>query len=194
MVNSKKHLLIKKSLGCFGQHNKLRTFCVRIMFNKLFDHFITSCIIVNSLLLASKQYEGNYDQKFISDWNQLLDLIDLIFSVIFLLECLIKILATGFIGHKKAYMRDGWNWIDFFIVCISMLIFIPGIGQNSLKALRTTRILRPLRSLHKLESMKRLIQTIFASIPGLFNVCVFQTFIFTIFAIISLNFFVGKQY
>ena len=42
--------------------------------------------------------------------------------------------------------------------------------------------------------MKSLIQTIFASIPGLFNVCVFQTFIFTIFAIISINFFIGKQY
>lgn len=33
-----------------------------------------------------------------------------------------------------------------------------------------------------------------ASVPGLFSVCLFQTFVFTIFAIISINFFVGKHY
>ena len=42
--------------------------------------------------------------------------------------------------------------------------------------------------------MKSLLQTFFASIPDLFNVCIFMTFISTIFAIIGVNLFVGTQY
>ena len=36
--------------------------------------------------------------------------------MIFLLEAVIKIVAMGFIGHSKAYLRDPWNIIDFVIV------------------------------------------------------------------------------
>lgn len=42
--------------------------------------------------------------------------------------------------------------------------------------------------------MRSLLTTFFASIPGLLNVCLFQTFIFTIFAIIGVNIFQGKHY
>ena len=69
IVDSMKHLLIKVSLHCLGPKNKLRVLCVHILFKKWFDHFITSCIIVNSILLATKQYEGNYDGGFHSSWN-----------------------------------------------------------------------------------------------------------------------------
>ena len=39
-----------------------------------------------------------------------------------------------------------------------------------------------------------MLNTFFNSIPGLFNVCIFMVFIFTIFSIIAVNFFAGKQY
>ena len=42
--------------------------------------------------------------------------------------------------------------------------------------------------------MKILIETFISSIPGLLNVCIFMVFIFTIFSIVGINFFVGKQY
>ena len=42
--------------------------------------------------------------------------------------------------------------------------------------------------------MRSLLKTFFASIPGIFNVCIFMTFIFVIFSIISVNFFMGRQY
>lgn len=97
----------------------------------------------------------------------------------------------GFIKHKAAYLRDAWNWIDFIIVVVSVIGFTPISNDSSMKAFRTMRILRPLRSMHKLESMRNLLNTFFASIPGLFNVCLFQMFFFTIFAIVAVNFFLG---
>ena len=145
------------SLFCLSASNRFRYIIVHIMVNKWFDRFITLCIILNSLLLASKEYESNYDAEYVSEWNQVLDKIDVVFSVIFLLECLVKIGAMGFMMHRNAYIRDAWNILDFLIVIVSVVSFAPGIDQSSLKALRTARILRPPRSLNQLTSMRSLI-------------------------------------
>lgn len=101
----------------------------------------------------------------------------------------------GFVGHKKAYLRDPWNCLDFFIVLISIISMlpIPG-GSDSLKALRTFRILRPLRSINKMPTMRQQIQSLLSSIPGLMRVFFFIIFIFCIFAIFGTNQFLGQQY
>ena len=190
-INEKNHLFSLKSLYCLGRKNRLRTACVHTMVNKWFERFITFCIVINSLLLATREYDAKYDFSYESTWNGVLDKIDLFFTVVFIFECLVKVIGMGFILHKKSYMRDKWNWIDFFIVLVSIVAFTPGIDPKSLKVFRTARILRPLRSMSQLKSMRMVIQTFINSIPGLFNVCIFQAFIFTIFAIISINFFVG---
>ena len=97
------------------------------MVNKWFDRFITLCIILNSILIASKEYESNYDVNYESDWNKILDKIDLVFSIIFIVEATIKIIGMGFIIHKKSYLRSAWNWIDFLIVLVSIVSFLPMI-------------------------------------------------------------------
>ena len=121
---------------------------VQIMVNKWFDRFITFCIILNSLLLASQQYDKNYNVTFESKWNNILNVIDNVFTVIFLTECIVKVIAMGFIRHKNSYLRDYWNWIDFFIVLVSVVSLLPFNDLSAIKALRTARILRPLRSMN----------------------------------------------
>ena len=121
--------------------------------------------------------------------------VDDAFSIIFLCECIFKVLAMGFILHKNSYMRDPWNWLDIFVVRIPVVTWLPGIeGNSSMKSLRTFRILRPLRSINSLPSMKALIQSLLSSIPGMVNVFIFLAFIFTIFAIFGTHQFVGSQY
>ena len=44
--------------------------------------------------------------------------IEYIFLVIFTVECGMKIIAYGFILHSGAYLRNGWNILDFIIVVI----------------------------------------------------------------------------
>ncbi|KAA0194092.1 hypothetical protein HAZT_HAZT008021 [Hyalella azteca] len=48
--------------------------------------------------------------------------IEIIFMVIFTLECGMKILAYGFVMHQGAYLRSVWNFIDFLIVVIGMVM------------------------------------------------------------------------
>ena len=92
-VGKERYLFDKHSLHCLGQNNKFRACCVHIIVNKWFDRFITVCILINSAMLASKEYEGNYDANFTSEWNTLLDLVDQVFSVIYIIECLLKIVS-----------------------------------------------------------------------------------------------------
>lgn len=44
--------------------------------------------------------------------------IEYIFLVIFTVECVMKIMAYGFMMHPGAYLRSGWNLLDFTIVVI----------------------------------------------------------------------------
>jgi hypothetical protein len=43
--------------------------------------------------------------------------VDKIFLALYGAEMLIKIVAMGFYYGKFAYLSDGWNKLDFFIVC-----------------------------------------------------------------------------
>ena len=40
------------------------------------------------------------------------------FLVIFTGEAIIKIIAYGFVMHPGAYLRNGWNILDFVIVLV----------------------------------------------------------------------------
>lgn len=161
----------------------------------VFDAFITLAIILNSILLASTDYEPRLNPDHVSSWTPTQEKIDLVFSGIFIFEAFVKIVAMGFLFHKKSYLRDAWNCLDFFIVCVSIVGMLPiDAGSESLKALRTFRILRPLRSINKLPSMRKQIKSLLSAIPGLFRVFFFIIFIFTIFAIFGTNQFLGQQY
>lgn len=70
-------------------------------------------ILLNSLVLVLYDYS---DRDSLTYKNQILDIAGSVFTCIFTLECFLKILAQGLILHKKSYLRDGWNCIDFVVV------------------------------------------------------------------------------
>ena len=44
--------------------------------------------------------------------------IEYIFLAIFTLEVILKIIAYGLCLHPNAYLRSGWNLLDFIIVVV----------------------------------------------------------------------------
>lgn len=90
----------------------------------------------------------------------------------------------GFLFHKFAYLKDNWNLMDFFIVVMG-IIDLMQLGVN-LKALRILRVMKPLRSLKALPSMRRLVTTLFQSLPEVGNAGIFITFVIVLFAILGL--------
>ena len=147
----------KRSLYCFDRDFAIRKAFVWFVEWKWFDGFITFVILLNSLLLAFTDYQMRVEPAYISPRNELFGKIDIVFSIIFLIECVSKLIANGFVFHKNSYLRDYWNWLDFFIVIVSIIGWMPFFDAGALKALRTFRILRPLRSINSLPEMRSLI-------------------------------------
>lgn len=85
-----------------------------------------------------------------------------IYTALFATEATLKIIGMGFALGSNSYMRDAWNWLDFFVVLSSLLTALPGIENVS--GLRTFRLFRPLRSLSTLPSMRILVGTLLSSV------------------------------
>ena len=56
------------------------------------------------------------DRNDIGKNNGLIDILNMWFSIVYTIEAALKIIALGFIVHKKSYIRDPWNLIDFIVV------------------------------------------------------------------------------
>ena len=77
--------------------------------------------------------------------NKIAENSEIFFTIFFTFECFAKIISMGFIFHKKCYLRNGWNNLDFMVVVTGLLNNLPGMSNVS--SLRTFRLFRPLRSL-----------------------------------------------
>lgn len=179
----------KRSLFIFSYKNKLRKLLVWLIEQPWFDICILIIILLNSLCLAFYDYSDRDDSKFS---NKLLSIFGRIFTVIFLIEAMVKILAMGFVIHKNAYLRDPWNVLDFIVAIIGIVDLLPNVPN--LKALRTLRVFRPLKSINAVPSMRRLVSTLIISLPELGSVVVFLFFIFLLFGIFGLYQFEGETY
>ncbi|NXE78087.1 SCN3A protein, partial [Cochlearius cochlearius] len=89
----------------------------------------------------------------------LLEYADKIFTYIFFMEMLLKWVAYGL----HSYFTNAWCWLDFIIVCVSIIFSLsyilnfdtsPCSSGSALKSLRTLRALRPLRALSRFEGIK----------------------------------------
>lgn len=170
-----------RSLFCLHGDYKIRKCLVWLTCSPIFEYFITLIIGLNSIVLASADYNDRDNKTY---RNQLLDMFGQVFTNIFIAEAALKILAMGFIVHKNSYLRDAWNVLDFIVVVIGIVEYLP-VPSANLKALRTLRVLRPLRSINAFPSMKKLVSSLLMSLPSLANAVVFMMFIFIIFAILG---------
>jgi Na+/melibiose symporter-like transporter len=72
-------------------------------------------ILINSIVLALFDYTDRTSQTF---HNQVLDKINFIFTMIYAIEALLKIIAYGFYKSRTAYLKEPWNILDFIVSII----------------------------------------------------------------------------
>ena len=94
-----------------------------------FDRFIFVAIIINTINLALYWYR---QPKLL---DQITNIINIVFTVIFLLESIIKI-----IGYGSRYFKDGWNIFDFIVMVTSFIGIIISYTYNFSGAAATTAI------------------------------------------------------
>ena len=102
--------------------------------------------------------------------------LDVFFTACFTVDCVLQICARGFILHPYAYMRTGWNIVDFVVVVSSLFDTVPGIDVD-VSVIRMVRLLRPLRTLKAVPQLKLIIDTILDSGKYLLDVCCVMLFV-----------------
>ena len=168
----------------------IREFCD----SSFLDNFIMVIIILNMLTMAL------VFENCPPVYEEILTIINYIFTGIFIAECLVKLVGLG----PVAYFHTGWNKFDFFVVVASILDIIianiDGIDAAFLKSfqiirvLRVLRITRALRLVKSLKGLEKLIQTLSWSISALMNVILLMILIYSIFAILGVYFYDGIDY
>ncbi|XP_039297954.1 muscle calcium channel subunit alpha-1-like [Nilaparvata lugens] len=106
-----------------------------------------------------------------------------------------KIIAYGLIAHPGAYLRNGWNLLDFTIVVIGMIsTALSNLMKEGfdVKALRAFRVLRPLRLVSGVPSLQVVLNSILRAMVPLLHIALLVLFVIIIYAIIGLELFSGK--
>ena len=89
--------------------------------HKYFDRFILTIIILSTILLTIDN--PTLDQE--SNFVKVIGYFDTTFTIIFIIEAIIKIIAKGFcknrLGPILPYISNPWNQLDFFVVSASIL-------------------------------------------------------------------------
>ncbi|XP_055313578.1 muscle calcium channel subunit alpha-1 isoform X5 [Sitodiplosis mosellana] len=181
-----------RALFCLGLKNPLRKLCIEIVEWKTFEYIILLTIFANCIALAIFTPYPSGDSNIT---NTSLESVENIFMFIFTSECVMKIIAFGFVMHPGSYLRNGWNLLDFFIVVIGML---SALLQNMMpdgfdvKALRAFRVLRPLRLVSGVPSLQVVLNSILRAMVPLLHIALLVIFVIIIYAIIGLELFSGK--
>ena len=115
--------------------------------------------------------------------NKLMEQTELLFTISFCVEMIIKMISKGLFMDKNCYLRDYWNWLDAIVVIGSILAYLPNIGN--VNVLRAFRLFKPLRSLKTLPSMKELVVTLLESVYQLVNIFVLLEFVLLLFSILG---------
>uniref|UniRef100_M3YV11 Voltage-dependent N-type calcium channel subunit alpha-1B n=1 Tax=Mustela putorius furo TaxID=9669 RepID=M3YV11_MUSPF len=148
---------------------------------------ILATIIANCIVLALEQHLPDGDK---TPMSERLDDTEPYFIGIFCFEAGIKIIALGFVFHKGSYLRNGWNVMDFVVVLTGIL---ATAGTDfDLRTLRAVRVLRPLKLVSGIPSLQVVLKSIMKAMVPLLQIGLLLFFAILMFAIIGLEFYMGK--
>ena len=156
-----------------------------IITNFYFEVFIATIILLNMLQMAML-YEGQTD-----GYAMTLDVINYIFTVIFTIEIILKLLGFG-----MSFWYEAWNIFDFTIVFCSYIdiafsnvatqsLRMLRIGPQLLRVLRVLRVGRLLRLVKKYQRLQAIMEIVQLCLPSITNVFALLTLVLFIYAILG---------
>ncbi|XP_057696571.1 voltage-dependent R-type calcium channel subunit alpha-1E [Corythoichthys intestinalis] len=147
-----------------------------------FEYTVLAMIALNTIVLMMKYYSAP------PAYEAALKHLNTAFTVLFSIECVLKIMAFGFLN----YFRDTWNIFDFITVLGSIteivvdLQFVNTFNMSFLKLFRAARLIKLLRQGY---TIRILLWTFVQSFKALPYVCLLIAMLFFIYAIIGMQVF-----
>lgn len=172
----------RPSISTPKTNQKCRDFMIDVCDNKKFDNFILLCILGNTLSLTLKWY--GQTPFFLAQ----LEIVNLLFGVIFTIEAIMKILA-----YRRNYFREAWNKFDFTVVILTWVVVIimsfdlPFDVSILGMIARTLRIGRVFRLVKRVSAIQIILQTLLEAIPAISALGLLLGLLFFLYSIIGLS-------
>ena len=170
----------------------IRRTLYRAVLSSRVDVFVSLCIVGNVVTLALTHKGETADQK------SNLQLVNTVFTIIFMAEAVIKIVAINW----AQYWHRGWNRLDFVLVALSVfdLVIISNIdapkmnesafdSRTTVRAMQALRVLRVFRLVRKSVQVKQLFEMIKDSIGYFSNAVLVYMLMLVMFSILAMNLF-----
>ncbi|KAG1501400.1 hypothetical protein G6F47_004900 [Rhizopus delemar] len=207
------HPTYDRSLYLFSNRNPIRRWCQLIVQpsrgertfgapasrwkSLIFSVLITCCVIANVVLTIQNSPVYQYKHRNDPDAVMKLFYADWAFTIIFTFEFLIKVIADGFMMTPNAYLLNGWNALDLFVlVTLYMSNFERFAGATGIeRGFRAFKALRVLRLINLLGPAKDTFTSIlFTGLPRILDAAALGLCLIVPFALYGQNVFMGLFY
>uniref|UniRef100_A0A803SZ54 Calcium voltage-gated channel subunit alpha1 G n=1 Tax=Anolis carolinensis TaxID=28377 RepID=A0A803SZ54_ANOCA len=172
----------------YSDYSRFRLLIHQMCTTHYLDLFITGVIGLNVITMAMEHYQ----QPKVLD--EALKICNYIFTIIFVLESVFKLIAFGF----RRFFQDRWNQLDLAIVLLSIMgITLEEIEVNAslpinptiIRIMRVLRIARVLKLLKMAVGMRALLDTVMQALPQVGNLGLLFMLLFFIFAALGVELF-----
>lgn len=165
----------------FTPDSNIRKVCKRIVEHPYYNSIVLFLISISTVLLTLDNPLNDPNGIL----TAVLNILDIVLTILFTLECTINIILVGFLMNgKESYLNDSWNVLDFLIVVFSLLnLAASGVDLGIIKLFRMLRVLRPLRVLKRNLGMKIQVISLLNSIPGVINLLAITMLLLMLFGI-----------
>ncbi|XP_072798448.1 voltage-dependent T-type calcium channel subunit alpha-1H isoform X1 [Vicugna pacos] len=150
----------------------------RIVDSKYFNRGIMVAILTNTLSMGVEYHEQP------DELTNALEISNIVFTSMFALEMLLKLLACGPVG----YIRNPYNIFDGIIVVISVWEII-GQADGGLSVLRTFRLLRVLKLVRFMPALRRQLVVLMKTMDNVATFCMLLMLFIFIFSILGMHLF-----
>ena len=144
-------------------------------------HGIMFLVAFNFIVMASRSYPMSESSA------RAFDAVNIMFTVLFLLEMLLKGVAEG----RVAFFQSRWNRADFFVTIISAVGMILQLSVNvrATSIFLSFRVVRLSRYLRGVFNIERLISNMRRAAGALLTVSAVCVLVFFIFAVVGMRLF-----
>jgi hypothetical protein len=111
--------------------------------------------------------------------------INIFFNIIFLVELLVNLYGRWWCE----FWGSNWNRFDFTVVSVGVIDLAWTDMPAQLRLIRMLRAFRVFRLFNKVESMRRIIESIAHAVPGVLNAFLINFILICIYAVLSVDFF-----
>ncbi|XP_076332242.1 sodium channel protein para-like isoform X5 [Tachypleus tridentatus] len=164
------------ALWILSPFNPIRRVAIYVLVHPLFSFMVIVTILVNCVLMTLPS-------------NEKIEQSEIIFTTIYTIESVVKVIARGFILESFTYLRDPWNWLDFIVITLAYLTM--GVELGNLSALRTFRVLRALKTVAIIPGLKTIVGAVIESVKNLKDVIILTVFSLSVFALLGLQIYMG---